>query len=86
MGSTTFDSLAYSKKLKGAGFSEQQAETLASTQAELIEERLATKRDLREFELRLEARLAQLKAELIKWVLGLSGAQAALIIAVIKLA
>ena len=30
MGSTTFDSLAYSKKLKGAGFSEQQAETLAS--------------------------------------------------------
>ena len=86
MGSTTFDSLAYSKKLKGAGFSEQQAETLASAQAELIEERLATKRDLREFELRLESRLAQLKAELIKWVLGLSGAQAALIIAVIKLA
>ena len=86
MGSTTFDSLAYSKKLKGAGFSEQQAETLASTQAELIEERLATKRDLREFELRLEDKLAQLKGELIKWVLGLSGAQAALIIAVIKLA
>jgi len=86
MGSTTFDSLAYSKKLKGAGFSEQQAETLASIQAELIEERLATKRDLREFELRLEDKLAQLKGELIKWVLGLSGAQAALIIAVIKLA
>lgn len=86
MGSATFDSLAYSKKLKGVGFSEQQAETLASTQAELIEERLATKRDLREFELRLAARLAQLKAELIKWVLGSSGAQAALIIAVIKLA
>jgi hypothetical protein len=69
--------LAYSKKLKGAGFSEQQAEILAATQAELMEERLATKRDLGEFELRLEAKLAQLKAELIKWVLGLSGAQAA---------
>ena len=35
----TFDTHAYVKKLKAVGFTEEQAETLASTQAELIDER-----------------------------------------------
>lgn len=55
-----FDTLAYSKKLKEAGFTAQQAEALAETQAELIDEQLATKRDLRELEERLTYRLEQL--------------------------
>ncbi len=41
-----FDTHAYVKKLKAVGFTEEQAETLASTQAELIDERLATKHDI----------------------------------------
>ncbi len=32
-----FDTLAFTKKLKSAGFTEQQAEALAESQAELIE-------------------------------------------------
>ena len=57
MSATTFDTLAYAKKLKSAGFTEQQAEALAAAQVELIDERLATKQDLRELEYRLIIRL-----------------------------
>jgi hypothetical protein len=57
---------------------------------------LATKADLRELELRLEARLAQLETRLeqkladvqiglIKWFTGITIAQAAAIVALIKL-
>lgn len=57
MSAVTFDTLAYAKRLKAAGFSEQQAEALAEAQAELIDERLVTKQDLRELEYRLTIRL-----------------------------
>jgi len=49
-----FDTLAYAKKLKTAGFTEDQAEIQAQALAEIIEERLATKQDLKELELRLK--------------------------------
>ena len=49
-----FDTLAYAKKLKAAGFTEDQAEIQAQALAEIIEERLATKQDLKELELRLK--------------------------------
>jgi len=53
MSSGTFDTLAYAKKLKAAGFTEQQAEVQAEAIFEMIDEKLATKRDLRELEERL---------------------------------
>lgn len=53
----SFDTLAFAKKLKAAGFTEEQAETLAHAQAELIDERLATKADLERLELRLVIRV-----------------------------
>jgi len=43
-----FDAHAYVKKLKGVGFSEEQAEVQAEVLSSLIEEQLATKRDLKE--------------------------------------
>ena len=49
-----FDTLAYSKKLKAVGFTEEQAEVQAETFAEIIDEKLATKQDLKELELRLK--------------------------------
>jgi hypothetical protein len=49
-----FDTLAYAKKLKAAGFTEDQAEIQTQALAEIIEERLATKQDLKELELRLK--------------------------------
>ena len=39
-----FDTLVYAKKLKAVGFTEAQAETLAESQAQLIESRLAPSR------------------------------------------
>lgn len=53
MSTVTFDTLAYAKGLKATCFSEQQAGALA----ELVDERLATKNDLKELEYRLITRL-----------------------------
>ena len=39
-----FDTLAYAKKLKSAGFTEEQAEVQAEALAGLVNEQLATKR------------------------------------------
>ena len=57
MPTIAFDTLAYAKKLKAAGFSDEQAEVQAEALAELIDERLATKQDLKELEYRLIIRL-----------------------------
>ena len=46
MNALAFDTLAYARRLEVAGFSRQQAETLAEEQAKLIDERLATKADI----------------------------------------
>ena len=53
MTAVVFDTLKFSKRLIEAGFTEKQAETLAEEQAALIDEQLATKRDLKEMETRL---------------------------------
>lgn len=42
-------------------------------------------RDIKELELRFEARISEVKVDLIKWVIGIAGAQAMLIIALFKL-
>jgi hypothetical protein len=62
-----FDTLAFTKKMKSAGFSEQQAEAQAEAIAELVEGQLATKRDLKELEDRLTIRLGKMLA----WSTGL---------------
>lgn len=54
MSAIAFDTLAYAKKLKSAGFTEEQAEIQAEALAELVNEQLATKRDLQELEMRLK--------------------------------
>ena len=58
--STGFDTFAYGKKLRATGFNEQQTEALEEAQAELVDERLATKHDLRKIEYRLTIRLGTL--------------------------
>jgi len=58
---TIFDTLAYAKKLKAAGFTDDQAEIQAQTLVEIIEERLATKQDLKELELLLKQDLKELE-------------------------
>jgi hypothetical protein len=78
MNAATFDSLGFSRRLQQIGFSREQAEGFADLQRELIEDRLATKQDLRETESRI-------KADIIKWVAGMLVAQTALLAALAKL-
>lgn len=66
----------------------------AEEQARLIEDKLATKndlieleshlrRDIKELELKQDVRLAETKAELIRWVVGVGLLQTALIAALL---
>lgn len=90
----TFNSLAYSKKLKEAGFTDRQAETLADAQVQVFDDSMgdvATKQDLASIkqdmlvmkaELRNE--IAETKISLIKWTAGLLAGQTALVITLMK--
>lgn len=82
--SIVFDTLAYAKKLKEAGFSEQQAEVLAESQAEIIEGNLATKQDLKELEAHIKAhlieKLSEHKTDILKWVASLLFVQTGILI------
>jgi len=46
--SVAFDTLAYANKLKSVGFEAKQAETIVEMQADIIENNIATKSDLKE--------------------------------------
>ena len=83
MSALAFDTHAYIKKLEATGFTEQQAEVLAETQANLLTNQLATKsdietvqRDMKELETRLVARINVLEErtdgrfKLLQWMLG----------------
>ena len=93
MTTVTFDTLAYVKTLRDAGIEEKQAEAQATALANVLkghDESVATKSDIhdlkRDMELmRLEAKkdLAETKAELIRWVVGIGFLQSALIIGVL---
>ncbi len=82
MTTLTFDTHDFVKRLKGAGFSEEQAEVLTELQKATVSntleqarheydlDDLATKRDLKELELIMRKDMAENKADLIRWVVG----------------
>ena len=57
-----FDTHAFVKRMKEVGMPEEQAEALAQSQVELIEERVATKRDLKELEMRMTLKMGSMLA------------------------
>ena len=61
MPTVAFDTHAYVKKLKAVGFTEQQAEVQAKTFTKIIEDRLATKQDLKELETILRRDIKELE-------------------------
>ena len=63
-----FDTFLYVKRLKEVGFTEQQAIVQAETLKELLEEQLATKRDLKEMETNLTVKLGFMLASAIALV------------------
>ncbi len=68
MPAVAFDTLKLAKRLKEAGFSEQQAEALAEAEAELFETTLATKQDIADLKREIETvrtkDIADLKREI----------------------
>ena len=70
---TDFDTLAHARMLREAGVEDKQAEAHAEA-ARALRAGLATKADLDSFEMRLDARIAGLRADLYRalWVQGAS--------------
>ena len=80
-----YDTHAFVKRLKSVGFTEEQAEVFAEEQAKLIEQRLATKMDIDEVKRDIREAEYRLKAELVRWVVGVAAGQAVLILTMLKL-
>ena len=99
MSTSSFDTHAFFNELKSAGFSEQQAEVITKLQKVTITTTLEQARHdyqldnlvtnqsldfrLRESELKNEVKLAETKADLIRWVVGVGVLQTALITALL---
>ena len=69
MSALAFDTLKFAKRLKEAGFTEQQAEALAHAGAELIEQNLATKGDIADLKRdikELEVKIEQIRSDLAR--------------------
>ena len=64
MSTVAFDTHAFVKELTRAGMPEEQAEVLARSQAALIDDKLATKQDLKEMELATKQDLKELELRL----------------------
>jgi folate-dependent phosphoribosylglycinamide formyltransferase PurN len=82
MSAVTFDTLKFVDHLRGAGVPEAQAKAMSDAQKELFTEifdqkELATKTDIKEL------KIAEVKAELIRWVVGAGFLQTALIAALL---
>ncbi len=89
MNTLTFDTHGFVKRLTAAGMPEPQAEVLAEEQTNLIENNLATKRDLKELEATLKrdlvAEIRGSELRMVKWLIPLLLGQAALVAALVKL-
>lgn len=81
MSAITFDTLKFVERLKAAGVPESQAKAEAEAFAEVLNTAdVATRRDLKELEVTLLAKLAEQKVDLLKWIIGLILGQTVLIL------
>jgi len=86
MTTITFDTLAYVKTLREAGVEEKQAEAQATALAAVLKSGvtdLSTKQDMELLRVELKKDLAETKAELIRWVVGVGILQTTLIVGII---
>lgn len=79
MAAVTFDTHKFIRKLRDAGFEEQQAEAVSDAFQEAQAESLPVTRDF------LDSRLLDLANRLVKWGIGLALGQVAVIAALVKL-
>ncbi|HMK89139.1 MAG TPA: hypothetical protein VK446_05845 [Methylocystis sp.] len=87
-GAVAFDTLKFVEKLEAGGFTHAQAKAAAEAFADATGQELATKRDLKDVETRLEAKIetsaANLKVEILRWLVVTQVALAGFIFAAIK--
>jgi len=88
MNAITFDTLKFARTLQEQGkFTPEQSSSLVEALGDVLASDLATKGDVRETELRLEAKIAEVKADIVKWLFGMIGFQTLVILgAVVTLA
>jgi hypothetical protein len=70
-----FDRLAYVDRLKAASFTEQQARGAADALGEALTETVATKADIAQLDSKfaqVETRIAESRATIIQWVVGVA--------------
>ena len=84
MSAVTFDTLKYVEALKTAGVPEPQAKAQSDALKEVLNTEVATKHDLTEMELRVEAKLEAMKYEIIKWNTGTLLAATGIFAAIVK--
>lgn len=80
----TFDKLAYIDRLKAAGIPEENARAHADGLDVALREQVATKVDLQESRVAMKADLADMKSDILKWMVGTMFVQTGLIMAVVK--
>lgn len=86
MRAITFDTLKFVRTLKAAGVPENQAEAFSEAFKDAQNDaEIATKHDLKELELRLEAKINEVKFDMVKWIAGMLIAQAGLVAALVKM-
>ncbi|MBT8421038.1 MAG: CCDC90 family protein [Gammaproteobacteria bacterium] len=84
MSAITFDTLRYVEHLIDAGVSEPQAKAQATALGEVLQnQELATKADLAAAKAELKNEVVTLKGEIIKWIVGISFAQLALMLTIL---
>ncbi|MDP2832734.1 MAG: hypothetical protein Q8Q28_05450 [Pseudomonadota bacterium] len=80
MSAITFDTLKFTKALEKAGVPAAQAEAFAEAFKDASgEAEVATKRDIE----KLEGKIAEMKFDLLKWVVGLALAQFGILIGIL---
>ena len=80
MSTITFDTLKFTKTLERAGVPAAQAEAIAEAFKDASgEAEVATKRDVE----RIEGKLAEMKFDLLKWIVGLALAQFGVLIGIL---
>lgn len=80
MATITFDTLKFAKKLEKAGLPQEQAEAIAEAFKEASAgAEVATKRDVEH----LEIKIAEMKFDLLKWIVGMSLAQFSVLIGIL---
>lgn len=90
MSTVALDTLKVAKRLRDAGFSEAQAEGVTDAIREgAVGQDLVTKAQLdsglANLKAELKAEIADIKAEIIKWMFGAMLAQGALVVTLVKL-